>query len=263
MTARLETLITRALLDMLSDAIVARLRLRRRSALVLVSGTELGLRPALGSLARLCATGWRLEIRRTADASGLIGEETLRELAGGAKAPTAGDAALAPREIETCLQRNALVIVPTLSRPLAARLALGLSDGAVPGLLAGALERGVRIVAARDGCCPASRERLARGWNKSAAAEAQAAQHLGQLETLGVELVWASQLDGAVAGGAALAPVPPDPATAAPEPRGGGVFGWADAKAFEDEEVRLQRGVLVTPLAAEELRARHVRLVRV
>lgn len=44
MTARLETLITRALLDMLSDAIVARLRLRRRSALVLVSGTELGLR---------------------------------------------------------------------------------------------------------------------------------------------------------------------------------------------------------------------------
>lgn len=41
------------------------------------------------------------------------------------------------------------------------------------------------------------------------------------------------------------------------------MFGWADAKAFEDEEVRLNRGVLVTPLAAEELRARHVRLVRV
>ena len=70
-SAAFDHMLEAVLLDVLSDQIVERLRARQRSALVLVSGTELGLRPAIRSLARLSATGWRLEIRCTKDAAGL------------------------------------------------------------------------------------------------------------------------------------------------------------------------------------------------
>ncbi|MDV7143967.1 hypothetical protein R3X27_14865 [Tropicimonas sp. TH_r6] len=255
----LDRLLDKALLDLLSDRIVERLRARQRSALVLLSGTDLGLRGATAALAGLSARGWRLEIRRSADAGGVIGAEQLRELAGGVEPSAPSDAALTPEEIETSLMRNALVLVPALSLPLAARVAGGLTDSALPGLLCGALERGMRVIAARDGCCPGNRERQARRWAASEGYRAMQAGQLDRLAGLGVELVWASGLAEAVAPTQAAAPVRSVAPEAASERK---VFGWNEARAVATATLRLAPGVLVTPLAAEELRARNVRLVR-
>lgn len=254
----MERLVQKALLDLLSDRIVERLRARERSALVLLSGTDLGLRPAMSSLARLGATGWRLELRCTADAGGLIGPEQMRELAGGSELPVPSDEAISADSVERCLMRNALVLVPTLSGPLAARVATGLTDSAVPALFAGALERGKRIIAARDGCCPTSRDRAARGLDGTQAYQAMLAGHLERLDAFGTELVWASQLATAVSGLPARSTEPPLKAPA----RQRRVFGWSEAKSVTAGPLRLAPGVLVTPLAAEELRARGMRLVR-
>ncbi|PRY20061.1 hypothetical protein CLV78_11510 [Aliiruegeria haliotis] len=255
----LDLLVQKALLDLLSDRIVERLRIRARSALVLLSGTDLGLRGATASMAQLAARGWRLEIWRSTCAGGLIGAEQLRGLAGGVEPLVPSDAALSPEEIEACLMRHALVLVPALSLPLAARVAGGLADSALPGLLSGALERGKRVIAARDGCCPANRERLARGLGGTPAYQSMLAGQLERLEAFGVEFVWASRLAEAVSGSAMPAPVVPSTPVERAERR---VFGWNEAKTVASDTLRLARNVLVTPLAAEELRARSVQLVR-
>lgn len=252
MDARAERMIERALLDLLSDAIVERLRARDRSALVLLSGTDLGLRAATASLARLSAKGWRLEIHRSLDAAGLIGSAQLLELSGGTPPRAPSNAPLGPEDIDRCLSRNALVLVPCLSLPLASRVARGLTDAALPGLMAGALERGCRVIAAREGVCPNGRDRQARGRTGTPAYRAMLTDTLETLAGFGAELVWASQIAEAVIPGSA----------AEPERTASQVFGWNEAKTVAGDTLRLPRNVLITPLAAEELRARHVRLVR-
>ncbi|MCW2307643.1 hypothetical protein [Rhodobium gokarnense] len=265
---RLDILFDRALLDLLSDRIVAALKTRARSALVLFSGTDLGLEPAIRALAALADAGWRFDIRRSRKARALITPERLRTAGGGALVPALADADDRPDDTdlidpETVLARHSVVIVPTLSIALAARTALGLADSDVSQLLAGAIERDMRIVAARDGCCPASRERIARGLTANAAYREMASGHLGRLEAYGIELAWAARLDQAVAGTRAAAPASASARPVShPQNTTAGVFGWTAAKAVAGEELRIGRGVLVTPLAAEELKARHVRLVR-
>lgn len=256
--SNIDRLVRKALLDLLSDRIVERLRMRERSALVLLSGTDLGLRSATAALARLCATGWRLELRSTADAVGLIGADQMRELAGGVDTLPASDAPIAAAEIDTCLMRNSLVLVPTLNVALAARVGSGLTDSAVPALFAGAIERGKRIIVARDGCCPSSRDRAARGLQGNQAYQAMLAGKLERLEAFGAELVWASQLATAVTG----AQVHRQKMAGEVAANKRHVFGWNEAKLVGAGTLSLAPEVLITPLAAEELRARGVRLVR-
>ncbi|WP_444430747.1 hypothetical protein ACTTAM_07130 [Rhodobacter capsulatus] len=137
----------RILIDLLSDRIVAELAARRRRGLLVFAATDLGLDAALASLATLARAGWRFE---------WTAEAALREdLAARLDWPEAA----AP----VTLSRAALVLVPALSLSLAAKLALGIADDPLSQILTEALDRGRRIVAARDGVCPAARDRLARG----------------------------------------------------------------------------------------------------
>ncbi|MBL3586297.1 hypothetical protein JMM61_13000 [Rhodovulum sulfidophilum] len=259
--AVLDTLLDRALLDLLSDRIVARLKARERSALLLVSGTDLGLDAAIRSLSPLNAAGWSFEIRRSPDAAGLLTPERLRLLGGARAIPPM--AAPGETDIDGVLARHGLVVVPALSAALAARASLGMAEDEVSALLTGALERGCRVVAARDGLCPASRERKARGLTGNEAYREMLTGHLLRLQSYGVELAWAAKLGDAIA-----SPRPgdrgpgPGRGTATPPVPGSRVFGWSQAKTFDSAELKLDADVLITPLAAEELRARHVRVVR-
>ncbi|PTW51449.1 hypothetical protein [Rhodovulum kholense] len=258
----LDTLLNRALLDLLSDRIVARLKARERSALLLFSGTDLGLDPALKSLSKLTDAGWSFEIRRTPDAAGLLTPERLRLLGGARAIPPM--AAPGETDIDGALSRNGLVVVPALSVALAARASLGMAEDEVSSLLTGALERGRRVVVARDGVCPAGRERNARGLTGNEAFREMLAGHLVRLQSYGVELAWAAKLGDAIA-----SPRPgdrgpgPGRRTATPSVPGSRVFGRSEAQTLDSAELRIGSDVLITPLAAEELRARHVRVVRV
>ncbi|PTW59000.1 hypothetical protein C8N35_10835 [Breoghania corrubedonensis] len=263
--ARLDAALNRALLDLLSDRIVAALNARARSALVLFSDTELGLEPAVRSLATLVDAGWSFEIHRSRQARELVSLDRLDALGGAALSPFIRNAGSQNETVDAILNRHALVLMPTLSLPLAARVALGLADDDISSLVAGALERGQRIVAARDGCCPAARERIARGLTGNAAYRDMMAGHLGRLESYGVELTWAARLAATVAD-TPTTTLAHDPdrnqiavPTRAPSRR---VFGWSEAKVLAGTEIRLGRDVLVTPMAAEELKSRQILLVR-
>ncbi len=186
--SRLDTLLNRVLLDLLSDRIVAALKARARSALVLFSGTDLGLEAAVCALNTLSQAGWQFEIRRTNDARSPITPDRLAALGGSSLASALYEPGDRPEKIDTVLARHGLVLIPTLSIALAAHTALGLADDEVARLICGAIERGGRVIAVRDGCCPATRYRHARGLTANAPYRAMMVGHLEKLESYGVEL---------------------------------------------------------------------------
>ena len=228
----------RILIDLLSDRIVAELTARRRRGLLVFGATDLGLEAALRSLSTLAKAGWSFE---------WTAEAALREdLAARLDWPEAA----AP----VSLARSALVLVPALSLSLAAKLALGIADDPLSQILTEALERGRRIVAARDGVCPAARDRLARGLVPATEARrALMRDHLAALAAQGVELGWAANLAKTVEGAGAAKP----PAT-----RDSGIFGARDARAVTGATLRLGRAVLLTPAAQDILAARGIAISR-
>jgi hypothetical protein len=249
------------------------LKIRARSALVLFSGTDLGLEPAVRSLNTLSQAGWRFEVRRTNDARTLITPDRLSALGGDALVSALHEPGDRPEKVDTVLTRHGVILVPTLSIALAARIALGLSDDEVARLICGAVERGGRVIAARDGCCPAARDRRARNLTANAPYRAMMGGHLEKLESYGVELAWASKLETAAAAPRMSSPagLPAHTSNSHPSAPSGApgatahaarVLGWSEVKAATGPELRLARNVLVTPLAAEELKARQIRLVR-
>ncbi|WP_312794789.1 hypothetical protein [Tianweitania sp.] len=246
----IDSMLDRILIDLLSDRIIERMNAKTRSALLLFSGTDIGLDAALGQLRQLRAGGWSFEAMRAPEALWL-GNDRLAEL----------NAKGAEGAIGDVLARNAMVLVPALSITLAAKVALGIADDPISALMQGAIERGSRILAARDGVCPGSRDRRDRGLLPTPVYRQTMSRHLQALADYGVELPWAARLAAAVEGTNKQNDAAPK-ATVATTIQETGVFGLREARGLDSAELHLGQGVLVTPAAAEELRARDIRLVR-
>lgn len=250
----IDAVLDRILLDLLSDRIIERMRGRvqakMHSALVLFAGTDFGLEPALGQLQQLHAAGWSFETVTAPEARPFLTDR----LAGLEAAEIEG----VPGEL---VGRHPVILVPALSISLAAKVALGIADDPLSGILQGALERGARIVAARDGVCPNGRDRRTRGLLPNPAYQAVMSGYLQTLADYGIELSWAAKL-AATAGGSQPVPSPSLVMPKIAATRTEGVFGLREARSLEGRELHLGHAVLVTPAAAEELRARDITLVR-
>lgn len=246
---QLDDMLNRILIDLLSDRIIERMKSRaqvqHRSALVLFGETDFGLDAALAQMAQLQTAGWTFEVVFAPDAP-VLAKGKLADV----NMPEAGGS------VADLLARHALVLVPTLSLSLAAKVAVGIADDLLSGLLQGALERGNRIIAARDGVCPNGRDRRERGLLPNAAYQAVMSGHLQKISDFGIELSWAARLVAAIDGTGR------QPAPVSKNTRQTGVFGLSEARGFNGHELLLGGGVIVTPAAAEELRARNIRLVR-
>jgi hypothetical protein len=139
------------------------------------------------------------------------------------------------------------------------------------------------VVAAADGCCPDHQQRIAQGFHVVDAYKERLRANLEALQTYGIHLVRADQLAHAVgqlevavgmraAPGQALTPAPNCASFAAPAipavdtgvspPLGKRVFSRRDALQCRESVFRLARSVLVTSLAADELRVRNIELIR-
>lgn len=246
---QLDSMLDRILIDLLSDRIIERMKggaaVQPRSALVVFAGTDLGLEAAIAQMAQLQAAGWSFEAVFAPDALALT-KSRLADLV----LPEADGL------VADLLARYQLVLVPTLSLSLAAKVAVGIADDRLSLLLQGALERGIRVIAARDGVCPNGRDRRERGLLPNAAYQAVMSGHLQKISEFGVELSWAARLVAAVNGKGRK------PATVTNTIAQTGVFGLSEARGFAGDQLQLGAGVIVTPAAAEELRAREIRLVR-
>ncbi|MFK4770972.1 hypothetical protein [Rhizobium sp. ZW T2_16] len=251
----IDAVLDRILLDLLSDRIIARMGGRvpakPRSALLLFAETDFGLEAALEQLQQLRDAGWAFETVIAPEA-----RQSLKDrLAGFGAAEVEGKAG-------DILDQHTTILVPTLSISLAAKVALGIADDLLSKILQGGLERGVRIIAARDGGCPNGRDRRARGLLPNAAYQATMSGHLQTLMNYGIELSWAARLAVAVEGATPLSSAAPITAPKLVAARTEGVFGLREARSLDATELRLGHAVIVTPAAAEELRARDIALVR-
>ncbi len=246
---RLDDMLDRILIDLLSDRIIERMKGRTpvqpRSALLVFAETDFGLEAAVGQLLQLQAAGWSFETVFAPRALAL----TEGRLAGLNMAKADGPVA-------DLLGRHQLILVPALSVSLAAKVAVGIADDQLSALLQGALERGTRVIAARDGVCPNGRDRRERGLLPNVAMQTTMSGHLQKISDYGVELSWAARLVAAVDGTGS------QPAPVSNTIRKNGVFGLREARGFVGEQLQLGSGVIVTPAAFEELRVRDIRLVR-
>ncbi len=250
----IDAALDRILLDLLSDRIIARMGGRvpakPRSALVLFAETDFGFEAALGQLQQLHDAGWEFETVIAPEARPFLKDR----FAGLGIAEVEG-------AVGDLLVRHTTILVPALSVSLAAKVALGIADDPLSKILQGGLERGVRIIAARDGVCPNGRDRRARGLLPNAAYQATMSGHQQTLMGYGIELSWAARLAVSLEGDTPAAATP----KAAPKliaARTEGVFGLREARSLNATELRLGHAVIVTPAAAEELRARDIALVR-
>ncbi|MDR3438610.1 flavoprotein [Telmatospirillum sp.] len=252
----LERAVYQAVIEYLAERVVRKLRDRRKCALALFTGTDLGQRQAVASLQALGDGGWSLRLVLSAGARKVLASERLRELEACGPISSVCD-------VDALLDGCEQVLVPALSINTAAKVAGGIRDSLASELLARALERGLPVVAASDGCCPDNPERMARGFLVADAYKARLRSNLEALQSYGIRLVRAADLAAAVQGAPARTIVGvaarPMGTTGSGEKR---IFSRSDAVQCREGELRLDHDVLVTPAAADELRVRNVRLIQ-
>lgn len=279
----LEQAILDAIVECLADQVVERLQARPKVALALFTGTELGVSEAVKSIAALRDDGWTMRFVFSQTAGQLRLRDSLTGVAGdvstGQPGGTAGDI-----DEDALLDGCSVVLVPTLSINSAAKIASGVRDSLPSRLVARALERGMAVVAASDGCCPDNARRIASGFHVAEAYKELMRANLEALQGYGIRLARAEKLAHAVrkVNAAAAVPVAAQPAPIAPPAvpvatatgmpcaaereipatTGKRVFSRSDAVQCRERVLRLGRNVLVTSLAADELRVRNIQLIR-
>lgn len=259
----LEQAINTALIKLVSERVVERLTAQKQSALVVFDGSIHGLNDAHESVEALREAGWKLDLFCAKEACGQS-----HKTCAGCKSTAATD--LTGADIQKRLDGCGVVVAASMAVSLAAKVTMGIADDPVSRLLTTALELGKPIVAARDGCCPTCRGREDRGFGANSAYRAMMVSHLTTLVNYGVKLCDATNLAQAVMG---IIPserqttsnslVSQAPARVnAPSQTGKRVIGWSDAKRFKGQALHLDHNQLITPLAAEELRARNIRIIK-
>jgi hypothetical protein len=181
--------------DELVDKIIARVMallagepidLSPRNVLMLFSGASTGYVVGMEAIGRLAGSKHNLTVMLTPAAAHIITEAQVRK-AGATTVVGAGEWVDTPGLVK----RSDLVLVPTMSMNLAARLALGLMDSPIATVILAALLAGKTVIAIKDGADPDGS--AGRVFDATAgAAPALRARLVGNLATLatyGTELV--------------------------------------------------------------------------
>ncbi|WP_314290048.1 flavoprotein [Arachnia propionica] len=159
------------------------------NALVLFSGALLGFDAALESLKR-AAAHVNLDWRQTTSASRVLDQERIAALG------------MTPAE-ESLVQAHDLLVIPTLTANLAAKVAHGIGDCLASNVVAEFIMSNKPVVVATNGVCPDSADK--RGWfpQMPSGYAAMLRENLAALKSFGVHLATAETLDrvvGEVAG---------------------------------------------------------------
>jgi hypothetical protein len=167
---------------------------RRRRILVLFAGASAGWQAGLDAIAVLARDGHQATAVLTSSAAAILGEGKIREV-GANQVILPGVFADAPALVKA----HDLVLIPTLSMNLAAKLALGQFDSLLTTLALGALLAGKPVLAVRDGADPDGCG--GRVWGATGAAatlRARLSANLKTLESYGIRLVTVDEFVSAV-----------------------------------------------------------------
>ena len=184
-------MVEQALIDKIVARVIAMLGGRpidtsRRNVLLLFSGASTGYVVGMEVIRRLTSADHVLTVVMTPAADQIITPDKVRQ-AGAARIIGPGEWADAPGLVK----QSDLVLIPTLSMNLAARLALGLMDSLITTLALGSLMAGKTVVAVKDGADPFGNAGMVFGATETSAPllRTTLAGHLTTLAAYGIEMV--------------------------------------------------------------------------
>jgi hypothetical protein len=172
------------IVEYISDQVVLRYMEICKKATVLFTGALIGYTDAVAALKELKEDGWRLTAVLSKSADEVLTADRIKKDID----PDAIFVEGAPVNGRQIVDDSQMVIVPELTINTAAKLANCISDNLITNMITRALHKGIKVVAAVDGCCPDNGVRQKLGFEVTDAYKAKLRSNLAELVTYGIVL---------------------------------------------------------------------------
>ncbi len=179
-----ENALMSTIVEYISDQVVLRYMDACKKATVLFTGALIGYTDAVASLKELKEDGWRLTVVLSKSADEVLTADRIKKDID----PDAIYVEGAPVNGRQIVDDSQIVIVPALTINTAAKLANCISDNLITNMITRALHKGIKVVAAVDGCCPDNSVRQSIGFDVTEAYKTKLRNNLVDLVTYGIVL---------------------------------------------------------------------------
>ena len=152
----LENIIEESIIDYIVEKVIEKIINKSKRGLLLFTGETIGYDKSIESINKLKMDGWEFDVVMSKSAQKLITEDKVRNSIGVKNIITSDDELV----INDLLQRNNIIIIPTLTMNSASKIANCISDTLITKIVSMALILGKSVVASINGCCPYNEERL-------------------------------------------------------------------------------------------------------
>lgn len=260
--------------QVLAERVVQKLLDRQKQALVVYTGSNMGIEPGLKCLQTLRRQeGFTYRVLLTRSAAGILDTSAIRS-------------ALEPEEFwiekpgdspEALTARYDTILVPTMTVNTAAHVAACMADTPASAIILDGLMRGKNVVVAVDGCCPDNPERIRRGFRMAEALKGKLRENKDALKSFGALLTTSDKLDEAAR--KAIMSFASVPSSVKPEPKtptmgkpqaamGAGTFrAEMEGRVFSGKHINpypnnatviVPKRTIITQLASDEARRRGI-----
>lgn len=262
--------------QVLAERVIQKLVERQKQALVVYTGSNMGLEPGLESLRKLrLEEGFTYRVLLTRSATEILDTSAIRS-------------ALEPEEFwvekpgdspEALTARYDTILVPAMTVNTAAHVAACMADTPAAAIILDGLMRGKNVIVAADGCCPDNPERVRRGFRMTEALKEKMRENRDALKNFGALLTTSEHLRETVQ--KAVMSFVPVSASGKPAPNmqaenrtkaemnagkfraalEGRVFSVSHIKSCPDHAVIVvPKRTIITQLASDEARRRGIRI---
>lgn len=177
------------LTQVLVQRVVEKLMERQKQALVVYTGSDIGLAPTLEAMGRLREEGFTFRTLLSRNAAEVLNPEKIR-------------AALRPEALwlerpeetpEALTARYDTILVPAMTVRTASHVAACMADTPAAAVILDGLMRGKRVVINVDGCCPDNPERAKRGFHMADPLRQKLRENMKILRSYGAQLTTSTQ----------------------------------------------------------------------
>jgi hypothetical protein len=179
-----ENALMSTIVEYISDQVILRYMDTFKKATVLFTGALIGYTEAVEALKELKEDGWKLTAVLSKSAGQVLTAERIKNDIDPDDIFVEG----APVNGRQIIDDSQIVIVPELTINTAAKLAACISDNLITNMVTRALHKGIKVVAAVDGCCPDNAVRHKLGFDVTDAYKAKLRSNLADLITYGIVL---------------------------------------------------------------------------
>ena len=152
---QLESIIEESIIDYIVEKVVEKIINISKRGLILFTGATIGYSQSIESINKLKRDGWEFDVVMSKSAQEVITVDSVKKAIGVSNIITNENGSV----IKELLQRNNVIVIPTLTINSAAKIANCISDTLVTNIVSKALMSGKPIVASINGCCPDNKER--------------------------------------------------------------------------------------------------------